>query len=127
MFEVLARVGYFLRGTIHCMVELSSDGLGLVVGMVRSRAAVSLEISFLRKQLAFYREHQVQPRQLTDAARVGLVFWSQWFDRRGALMIVQPETLIGWHRNGFKLFWRRKSKMGSDIRQNLPHLAESGI
>lgn len=112
MFDVLARVGHFLRDTIHCIVELWSDGLRLVVRMVRSRAAVSAEILFLRKQLAFYREHEVQPRRLTDPARVGLVFWSQWFDWRGALMIVQPETLIGWHRKGFKLFWRRKSKMG---------------
>ena len=84
MFDVLARVGHLLRCTIHCIVEWSSDGLGLVVGMVRSRAAVSAEILFLRKQLAFYREHEIQPRRLTDAARVGLVFWSQWFDWRGA-------------------------------------------
>jgi hypothetical protein len=112
MFGVLAGVGHVLRGTVHCIAELSSDGLGLLVRMVRSRAAVSAEILFLRKQLAFYREHEIQPNRLTDAARVGLAFWSQWFDWKEALMIVQPETLIGWHRKGFKLFWRRKSKMG---------------
>ena len=59
-------------------------GLGLIVRMVRSRAAVSAEILFLRKQLAFYQEHEIQPNRLTDAARVGLVFWSQWFDSRAA-------------------------------------------
>ena len=62
--------------------------------------------------MGFYQEHEIQPRRLTDAARVGPVFWSQWFDWRGALMIVQPERLIGWHRKGFKRLWRRKSKMG---------------
>ena len=67
MVDVLARVGHFLRGTIHCIVELSSDGLSLVVRMVRFRAAVSAEIVFLRKQLAFYQEHQVQPRPAIDS------------------------------------------------------------
>jgi putative transposase len=67
---------------------------------------------FLRKQLAFYREHEVKPRRLTDAARIAMVFCSLWFNWKHALTIVQPETLIRWHRRGFKLFWRWKSKPG---------------
>ena len=77
-----------------------------------SRAELSAEVLFLRKQLAFYREHQVPPRRLTDAARFSLVLWSQLFNWRAALMIVKPETLIGWHRKGFKMSWRRKSRLG---------------
>lgn len=60
---------------------------------------------FLRKQLAFYREREVEPRRLTDAARVCLLVWSRLFSWREALVIVKPETLIGWHRKGFRLFW----------------------
>lgn len=108
----MARSGHFLRETIHYIVELSSDGLGLVVRVVRYRAAVSAEILFLRKQLAFDPEQQVQASRLSDAAGIVPVFWSEWLDWRGALMIVQPETLIGWHGKGFKLFWRRKSNKG---------------
>jgi putative transposase len=67
---------------------------------------------FLRKQLAFYREHKIIPRPLTDAARLSLVFWSRLLEWKDALMIVKPETLIGWHRKGFKLFWRWKSRPG---------------
>jgi hypothetical protein len=37
----------------------------------------------------------------------------------GALVIVKPETLIGWHRRGFKLFWKWKSRVGR------PRLAEN--
>jgi Homeodomain-like domain len=73
---------------------------------------LSAEVLFLRKQLAFYQEHQVQPRKLTDAARFSLALWCQLFNWRAALLIVQPETLIGWHRQGFKLFWRWKSRLG---------------
>jgi putative transposase len=90
---------------------------------VSSRAELSAEVLFLRKQLAFYQEHQVQPRKLTDAARFSLAPWSQLFNWRAALMIVQQETLIGWHRQGFKLFWRRKSRLGRpQIPENLRQL-----
>src|SRR5437588_8539121 len=35
---------------------------------------------------------------------------ARWFDSRGALMIVKPATLIAWHGNAFRLFWRWKSR-----------------
>jgi hypothetical protein len=73
---------------------------------------LSAEVLFLRKQLTFYQEHQISPRKLTDAARFSLVLWSRLFNWREALMIVKPETLIGWHRKGFKLLWRWKSRLG---------------
>jgi hypothetical protein len=34
-------------------------------------------------------------------------FWPGW---RQALMLVQPETVVGWHRAGFKLYWQRLSR-----------------
>jgi hypothetical protein len=71
---------------------------------VSSRAELSAEVLFLRKQLAFYQEHQVQPRKLTDAERFSLALSSQLFNWRAALMIVKPETLIGWHRQGSSCF-----------------------
>ena len=69
-----------------------------------SWAALSPEVLFLPKQLAFYREHQISPRRLNAAARFSLVLRSRFFNWREALMIVKPETLIGWHRKGFKLW-----------------------
>jgi putative transposase len=67
---------------------------------------------FLRKQLAFYREREVEARRLTDAARVCLLVWSRLCNWREALVVVKPETLIAWHRKGFRLFWKWKSKGG---------------
>ena len=78
----------------------------------RSRVSLVAENLFLRKQLAFYQEHKVKPRPLIDAARLSLPAWSRLFDWRSALVIVKPDTLIGWHRKGFKLFWRLKSRPG---------------
>jgi hypothetical protein len=80
---------------------------------------------FLRKQLAFYQERKAKPRRLTDTARLALVLWSRWFDWRDALVIVKPETLIGWHRKGFRLFWRWKSKPGRPrLPRNIRELIE---
>jgi putative transposase len=73
---------------------------------------LSAEILFLRKQLAFYQEHQIRPRRLTDSARFSQVLWSRLFEWKEALVMVKPETLIGWHRKGFKLFARWKCRVG---------------
>src|SRR5215472_12445033 len=67
---------------------------------------------FLRKQLGFYQEHQVKPRHMTDAARLSLVFWSRFCAWKSVLVVVKPATLIGWHRQAFRRFWRWKSRPG---------------
>ena len=92
--------------------DLMGDGLRFLCLTARSRSALSAEVLFLRKQLAFYEERETQPRRLNNSARLSLVLWSQLFDWRSALMIVKPETLIGWHRKGFQLFWKWKSRVG---------------
>jgi putative transposase len=56
--------------TILCLVD---DLLRLVADAVRSRAQLSAENLFLRKQLALYMERQVKPRRADDATRIALV------------------------------------------------------
>src|SRR5260370_4607758 len=92
--------------------DVMGDGLRVLCLTFRSHSALSAEVLFLRKQLAFYEERETQPRRLNNSARLSLVLWSQLFDWRSALVIVKPETLIGWHRKGFKLFWKWKSRVG---------------
>ena len=79
---------------------------------LRPSPALAAENLFLRKQLALYEERQVKPRRATDAMRLAMVWLSYWFDWRSALRIVKPETFTRWHRQGFRLFWRWKSKRG---------------
>src|SRR5499426_3310991 len=43
-----------------------------------------------------------------------------WRDWRSALMIVKPETVIGWHRRGFRLFWTWKSRHRRRGRPSVP-------
>jgi putative transposase len=75
-------------------------------------AELAAENLFLRKQLALYREHGIKPRCAPNTTRIVLVWLSRWFDWRQALAVVQPATLIRWHRRGFQLCWRWKSRPG---------------
>ncbi|MGD8615834.1 MAG: helix-turn-helix domain-containing protein [Gammaproteobacteria bacterium] len=59
-----------------------------------------------------YRERNRKPRRPDAPLRVALVLLSRLFDWRDALVVVQPRTLVRWHREGFRLFWRWKSRPG---------------
>jgi putative transposase len=89
---------------------LVRDLLHLVVLTCTSHTSLAAENLFLRKQLAFYVERNIRPRRLDNAARVALVVLARVIDWRQLLTVVQPETLVRWHRQGFRLFWRWKSR-----------------
>jgi putative transposase len=78
----------------------------------KSRAALQLETLALRHQLGVLRRSVKRPK-LTSADRL-LWTWlcEVWSDWRSALVIVRPETVIGWHRKGFRLFWTWKVRRG---------------
>jgi transposase InsO family protein len=98
-----------IRASFGICLEVSE----FVSSFIRSRSSLIAENLLLRKQLAFYQEHPIRHRRLTDAARLSLVFWSQLCENwKSALVIVKPETLVGWHRRGFTLFSRLKSRSG---------------
>jgi putative transposase len=122
---VMRKPGRF-SALMHLLLTLFGVGAGLsrfVPSLFRSRSALIAENLFLRKQLAFYREREVGPRRLTDAARACLVVWSRLCNWREALVVVKPETLIGWHRKGFRLFWKYRSRGGRPrLPRNIRHL-----
>jgi len=78
---------------------------------LQSRVHLAAENLFLRKQLALYLEREVKPRRADDATRISLVVLSRLVDWRRLLVVVKPDTLIRWHRKGFRLFWKWKSKL----------------
>ena len=85
--------------------------LGIFLALcLRSRAALAAENLFLRKQLALFEERKAQPHRATDPVRFVMSALGRLFDWRGALRVVQPDTFIRWHRKGFRLFWRWKSR-----------------
>ena len=80
--------------------------------IVLSRATLQLENIALRHQVAVLKRERPRP-WLRPLDRVFWVFlsrlWPRWKD---ALVIVKSETVIGWHRQGFRLFWKWKSGHG---------------
>jgi putative transposase len=99
-----------LHAGLATLIELLRDGLRFLHTLCHSRSASAAEILFLRKQLAYYQEHQVKPRRLTDAARLSMLIWSRFFDWKEALVVVKPDTFIRWHRRAFRGYWRWKSR-----------------
>src|ERR671932_100082 len=82
---------------------------GLAADLTRSRGDLLLENALLRQQVLVLRRTVKRPT-LTPLDRGLLVLLaSQLQTWASALLIVQPETLLRWHRQGFRLFWRRKS------------------
>ena len=74
--------------------------------MLRPHGALVAEDLFLRKQLAMYQERKLKPRRPDTPFRVALVLLSRFFNWKDSLVVVQAQTLIRWHRQGFRLFWR---------------------
>src|SRR5438067_5141383 len=97
---------------IGTLWTLLGDSLQFLRLCLRFPTALAAENLFLRKQLALYQERRVAPRRATAATRLALTWLSAWFDWGQALVIVQPATLLRWHREGFRLFWRWKSRRG---------------
>ena len=94
------------------VVRLLADLAGLVALSLRSRRSVEAENLFLRRQLALFQERGIRPRRVDAATRVSLASLSRLFEWRDALVVVRPETLVRWHRAGWRLFWRVKSRAG---------------
>lgn len=92
--------------------RLLEDLLALVRLGLTSRGHLAAENLFLRKQLALYQERRTKPRRPDPATRVALVVLSRWLDWRSMLTVVKPDTVIRWHRQGWRLFWRWTSRAG---------------
>ena len=83
---------------------------GLLRALLASRAGLAAENLALRHQLIVLQRSVKRPR----LRRRDRVFWA-WLSRlwsrwRSCLVVVKPETVIRWHQEGFRLYWRRKSR-----------------
>jgi len=90
------------------------DVLRLIIffvrGIIADRTELAIENLALRQQLMVLRQSSKRPSlHLHDR-----IFWiwlsRMWKNWQNCLVLVQPETVIQWHRQGFRLYWRWKSK-----------------
>jgi putative transposase len=94
---------------------------GLVAWVFKTSAQLRLENIALRQQLTVLRRSAPKRLKLTPADRIFWV-WLRlvWCDWKLALMIVKAETVIAWHRKGFRLFWTWKIRRGKPGRPQVP-------
>jgi len=97
----------------------------------RTRRDTALEILALRQQVAVLKRKRPRP-PLNSVDRLFWTtlrrIWSRWAD---VLVIVKPETVVGWHRTGLRLYWRWRSrprggrpKITDEVRGLIRRLAE---
>ena len=87
----------------------------------RTRASLQLEILALRHQLGVLKRRERRQLRLAPSDRllwvILLRFWPNW---RKALFFVNPETVVAWHRKGFRIYWHWKSRRGHVGRHGIP-------
>ena len=95
------------------MLIILTTLLGTLTCMFRSRAVLALENVALRHQIGVLQRSARKRFKLTPADRLLWVWLSRiWSDWRSALAIVKPETVVAWHRAGFRRFWTWKVRRG---------------
>lgn len=97
-------------------LKLLLVALSTLSGSVRSRKELLLENLALRQQLAVLAQRHPKPRFAAPDRLFWVMlrqFWSGWTQ---SLLIVQPETVVHWHRAGFKAYWnwisRKRVRVG---------------
>ena len=93
------------------MTELLKLIFGVLASLFKSRAKLEAEILVLRQQINVLRRRMPKRPNLNNTDRLLLVWLYRWFPCvLGAIAIVRPETIIRWHRAGFRAYWRWRSR-----------------
>ena len=89
------------------MIEFLKLLVHVLVSPLKSRARLEAEIVVLRQQLMVLRRRSPSEPKLTVADRLLFVWLYRLFPSvLNAVTIIQPETVLRWHRSGFRLYWR---------------------
>src|SRR6476661_10108488 len=93
------------------MTDLPKLILGLLASLFRSRANLEAEILILRQQINVLRRQAPKRLHLNNTDRFLFVWLYRWFPSvLEVVAIVRPETIIRWHRAGFRAYWRWRSR-----------------
>src|SRR5207237_10769500 len=93
-------------------------GLGLLTRCMQSHGSLLLENLALRQQLAVLKRKHPRPRMGTVDKILWVFarrFWGAW---KQSLVLVNPETVVRWHRAGFRLYWSLISNAKILVRRN---------
>jgi putative transposase len=95
---------------VGMMTLLSAVG-SLLSFRIRSRASLELDLVALRHQLTVLRRQRPgQPRLFSTDRLLWVWLYRIWPQVLDAMVLVKPATVVRWHRKGFRLYWRRRSR-----------------
>jgi len=115
------------------MLGVSITFISTLISIFKRRRNLALENLALRQQLAVFKRRHPRPK-LQPIDRLFWVWLSKvWSDWQAALIIVKPETVIAWHRQSFRFYWRwlsrRKSvgrpMIGSEVRALIKEMTQA--
>src|SRR5882762_696746 len=93
------------------MITLLSALGSLLSFRLRSRLTLELELVALRHQLTVLRRQRPgRPRLFSTDRLLWVWLYQLWPQVLDALVLVKPATVVQWHRKGFRLYWRRRSR-----------------
>lgn len=95
---------------VRVLLRLLADFVAFLWLLLRPRGSLPAENLLLRKQLAMYRQRGRKPCRPDTQSRGSLVVLSKLFDWKDTLVVIQPQTLVRWYRQRFRLLWRWKSR-----------------
>jgi len=107
---VAPRLATRAKSVLRNACRPSSVAGGVIADLTRSRPELIAENALLRQQLIVASRGVKRPG-FRGYERGLLVLLARLLPRwRDALLLIKPETLLRWHREGFRVFWRRKSR-----------------
>src|ERR1019366_2364683 len=93
------------------MTELLKLIFGVMASLLKSRAKLEAENLVLRQQINVLRRWAPKRPHLNNTDRFLFVWLYRWFPSvLDAVAIIRPETIIRWHRAGFRAYWRWRSR-----------------
>jgi putative transposase len=101
-----------LETQVKARTKPTTDSLvgGTAANLVKSKEQLIIENALLRQQVIVLKRQVTRPQLTAQDRSLLVILASRVKDWKDGLLIVKPDTVLRWHRQGFKLFWRRKSK-----------------
>ncbi len=92
------------------MIDFTLSILGAMRALVRSRADLALEILALRQQVVVLKRKRPRPPLKVQDRLFWIALRHFWLGWKQVLVIVKPDTVVGWHRTAFRWYWRWRSR-----------------